>query len=209
MAADGTDASFLDLLVTHGVTSTCERMPVLAGDSTLDLYRRIETAACARLGEHVAVQLCANGRRIVADYTLLSSLGTRVISCVLLTRARLERCEPLWGPEQGGTSINVHGCGFHGVGDSARLRFGSVVVACERINDCTLRCRAPPHPTGIVRVTLMRCEDDDSDDDTASFNYVRLEAAYDTIFATTNSFCPTRHIGAKSGDADVRESTRR
>jgi hypothetical protein len=58
-----------------------------------------------------------------------------------------------------------------------------------------------------VRVSLLRCQDDqptadDDDDDGASFNYVRLETAFDAIFATTNSFCPLRE-GHAAEDASV------
>ena len=51
---------------------------------------------------------------------------------------------------------------------------------------------------------LLRCEDDepsadDDDDDDATYEYIRLEAAYDAIFATTNSFCPVRGAPSSRG----------
>jgi hypothetical protein len=166
---------------------------------------------------------------------------------------RLLQLGPLWGPEEGGTLIRLHGEGLFSqsllllqtmVGEAAaavdstttatsssnnnnndrgvpHVRFGSVSVPCERINDTTLCCLSPPHPPGIVKVSLVRCnsishnnhnnshnnhnnhltgnnnrilleEDDEDEQDETTFEYVRLGAAFDTIFATTNSYCPLR-----------------
>merc|ERR1740130_2122053 len=106
------------------------------------------------------------------------------------------------------------------------VRFGSVSVPCERINDTTLCCLSPSHPPGIVKVSLVRCnsishnhnhnnnrnnsnltdnnrrileEDDDDEElqDETTFEYVRLGAAFDAIFATTNSYCPLRSRSQK------------
>ena len=63
-----------------------------------------------------------------------------------------------------------------------------------------VRCIAPDHPPGIVNVRLVRCEEDDFDEDEASFEFVRLETAYEVLFATTNSHCPVR--GAARGDEE-------
>lgn len=110
-------------------------------------------------------------------------------------------CEPLWGPEKGSTLVLVHGEAFDLL-DPRQLwvLFGSSAVPCDRVSDTLLRCRAPAHGAGIVDVRLRRCEGDGAagaaaaqeagDVDLATFEFVRLEAAYDQIFARTNSFCP-------------------
>ena len=80
-------------------------------------------------------------------------------------------------------------------------------MQCECVNDTTLRCLAPVHPVGIVRVVLLRCEDEaavsDDEEDEASFEFVRLEHVYDKIFATTNSFCPVRSAADAAGAAEL------
>jgi len=142
---------------------------------------------------------------------------------------RLLRLGPLWGPEEGGTLLRLHGEGFLSpllqrrmgeVTDSStssnnrsvlHVRFGSSVsVPCEQINDTTLCCLSPQHPPGIVKVSLVRCgishnnnnnnnnqltggrirQEEELDETT--FEYVRMGAAFDAIFATTNSYCPLR-----------------
>ena len=87
--------------------------------------------------------------------------------------------------------------------ETTRLQFGCVTIAVASVeSDTTLYCRSPPHPTGIASVRLLRCEDEGPYDelDTASFEFVRLEAAYDAIFSSTNSFCPIRQ-GQHDDDA--------
>ena len=78
-----------------------------------------------------------------------------------------------------------------------------------------------------MRVELVRCVDDepgqavaaaaaaasederDDEADCATFEFLRLEAAYDMVFATTNSHCPLRTRaeggeGSGVGEADER-----
>ena len=105
----------------------------------------------------------------------------------------------------------IHGTGFSSLGGFAQLTFGSVVISIlEIVSDSLLRCRSPPHHAGIVSVRLSRCAQlphHELELDTASFEFVRLEAAYDTIFATTNSYCPIRsanHDGEEAASQDSR-----
>jgi len=142
-----------------------------------------------------------------------------IVEAPPLTRSpRLLQLGPLWGPEEGGTLIRLYGEGLSSsvAAESStssnnrgvpHVRFGSSVsVPCERINDTTLCCLSPQHPPGIVKVSLVQCGishnnnsqltgsniilEDDLDETT--FEYVRMGAAFDAIFATTNSYCPLR-----------------
>ena len=116
------------------------------------------------------------------------------------SRARTER----WVTDRISGACTPSGLSF---GVTARVMFGSTSVPCEAINSSMLRCRTPTHEAGVVRVQLIRCEDDepavdgdDDDGDVATFEFVRLETAYDRIFATTNSFCPVRSSQQEEDD---------
>ena len=171
-----------------------------------ELHALVQSAARERVGRNVTVQLSADGAVLPADETPVAALRhLRELRCTLSTRPRVLRCEPLWGPEQGQTTVRIHGESFEGVGASARVRFGSVDVPCQRVSSTTLRCQTPAMPAGIVAVSLRRCEDDDAGDDgdAATYEFVKLESAYDAIFATTNSFCPVRGARAEEEEAPI------
>ena len=186
-------ASSVELTVRHGATNTTHLLSGEVASTHADVYQICESVARERLGPSVAVQLYAGNQKLSRDSSAIS--GCMHVECIILSRPRLLHVEPLCGPEHGSTTVFIHGTGFDGIQTlaSARVRFGAAEVALERLSDSILRCRTPAHPAGIVAVALVRCEDDaDTADDTATFQFVRLEAAYDTIFATTNSFCPLR-----------------
>ncbi|OEU12053.1 hypothetical protein FRACYDRAFT_270507 [Fragilariopsis cylindrus CCMP1102] len=202
---------------------------------------------------NASVDVVVDCQLTILEAPPLPTLTTRLLL------PRLLQLVPLWGPEEGGTLIRLHGEGLFSqslpllqtmAGEAAaadsttssssnnnnnnnnsndrgvpHVRFGSVSVPCERINDTTLCCLSPPHPPGIVKVSLVRCrhishsnnnnnnnninnnsnltgnnnriileEDDDDEElqDETTFEYVRMGAAFDAIFATTNSYCPLR-----------------
>jgi hypothetical protein len=193
-----------------------EHVPASAARTLRELHLIVQAAARRRTGRQVCVHLFApgGGPRLAADDGLVSALPSTVIECRLVTTARVTSCEPLWGPEQGGTTVTLHGHDFDTVGTSARIQFGSSSVPCQRIDSSRLRCRTPPHAAGIIRVVLQHCEDEDAtdsnrdaEDEGATFEFVRLEAAYDAIFATTNSFCPMRARNATTREQMHDEQT--
>lgn len=208
------------VLATHDATTVRECVPCDAAGTLRGLYTLVEHAARQRLKQHsLSVILAADGETLPADDTPASTLVSTIVHCNLISRPRLLVCEPLCGPDHGGTHVIIHGESLSTC-SSARVRFGAAVVPCvqDRQQDgaVVLRCQAPKHELGIVRVTLLRCEDDapsegDDDDDRATFEFVRLEAAYDAIFATTNSFCPIRSrddsdaAGCAGGRGDTHE----
>ncbi len=187
-------AAMLDVVATIGDATVREKIERRAL-TTADLHALV-LADVKRRAPHVlryAVQLTAAGTMLPVDGTLLTAIPSDEIAVTVTSAPRLLRCTPLWGT--GSTAVTVHGVGLDSVGASARLRFGAVDVPCERLNSSALRCIAPAnHPPGIVRVTLVRCEEDEGseEEDEASFEFVRIEAAYDVVFATTNSHCPVR-----------------
>lgn len=68
---------------------------------------------------------------------------------------------------------------------------GQAGVPCERVSETVLRCSAPPRAAGLVSVQLRRCEEGEAGVlGTATFLFMRLEAACEAIFASTNSFGP-------------------
>jgi hypothetical protein len=187
------------VVITYGNATTEETVDVARVPTMAQLYQQIEAAASRRLHSSVTAQLSRpDGASLPADETAPQHLQIPSIRCHLHARAQLNRCYPLSGPSGGGTRVAIHGTGFSSVGNSARVRFGSAVVPVAEVeSDTLLYCMAPEHPTGLVRVQLLRCEDErtsDDEPDSASFEFTRLEAAYDAIFATTNAFCPVRSL---------------
>ena len=198
----------MHVVVEYGEETSQETVPdsVLRVMPTMRLlHQHIETAAMQRLSlSAVSAQLSwPDGTPLTGASP--QQLLRATIRCRLYTRAQLIRCEPLCGPAAGGTVVAVHGKGFCNMRETTRVRFGCVTVAVTSVeSDTMLYCRSPPHPTGIASVRLLRCEDEgtgDDDLDTASFEFVRLEAAYDAIFASTNSFCPIRSRGQHEAEA--------
>lgn len=194
--------------MAHSGATTCETVPHSSAPTARALYQLVQATASKRLGHRIMVHLLStDGALLPADETPVAALGTPV-HATLHEPPRLLRCEPLWGPEHGSTLVRIHGEGFMNGMQGARVSFGHVDVPCERVSETVLKCTAPPHATGLVSVQLRRCEEEAStDEDTATFEYMRLEAAFDAIFATTNSFCPLRGpeparqgaLGAKGG----------
>lgn len=183
----------------HSGAEVRERVDAAAIGTLRQLSRSVEE----RVGERIALWLfTGDGVPLPADDTPLTALPANSIVRVR-TRARVHRVEPLWGPDHGGTTCNIVGVGFSALSNAAaRVQFGAVSVPCEFVSDTCLRVRTPAHPIGLVRVRLLRCENDNADEgaddleDSGSFEFIRLENAWDRVFATTNSFCPVRRSDA-------------
>ena len=102
-------------------------------------------------------------------------------------RPVVERCEPSFGPEAGGTRVKLHGSGFlQSMGFASpefRLGFGPSVVPATRLSDGILLCVAPPHAAGPVQVRLLCGREDDaggaSEGSAALFEYVKQEANHE------------------------------
>ena len=192
----------MDVVFHHGDTARTERIATDAirhYSTVRAFYAMLQHEVRRTLGDETAsVQLFSEGGHgIPADETPLLQLHTNRVHCRISTRARLMQCEPLSGPSKGGTIVRIHGKGLLNLrASSAWVRFGTVdVPVLDVVSDTEIRCRSPAHVTGIVRVRLLRCEDDrnndDADeDDAASFEFLRLEHIYDAIFSTANRFCP-------------------
>ena len=197
-------------------TTVREQVPLHAATTLSILYTIVEQAARTRLNQRrVHARLLANGAVLPNDDTPTSTLLSTVVECQLISKPRIEKCEPLFGSIAGNTHVVIHGSSLAGLGETARVMFGSTSVPCEAINSSMLRCRTPTHEAGVVRVQLIRCEDDepavdgdDDDGDVATFEFVRLETAYDRIFATTNSFCPVRSSQQEEDDQMKADATR-
>ena len=193
-------AIMIDVVATIGdvtIRETVQRLSLTVAD-----LHALVVADLAQRAPHLSihtVQLTVEGTILAVDCTPLTAIQSDVVQCTVRCAPQLLRCAPLWGAG-GCTVVTVHGVGFEAVDGSARLRFGTVDVPCQRTSSTTIRCIAPDHPPGIVNVRLVRCEEDDSDEDEASFEFVRLETNFDVIFATTNSHCPVR--GAARGDEE-------
>ena len=194
-------SSVIDVVATIGdvtIRETVQRTALTVAD-----LHALVVANLAQRAPHLSthtVQLTVGGSIILpVDGTPLTAIQSDVVQCTVRCAPQLLRCAPLWGAG-GCTVVTVHGVGLEAVGGSPRLRFGRVDVPCQRTSSTTMRCIAPDHPPGIVNVRLVRCEEDDSDEDEASFEFVRLETAYEVLFATTNSHCPVR--GAARGDEE-------
>lgn len=194
-------ATMIDVVATIGDVTI--RESVLRTALTVADLHALVVANLAQRAPHLSthtVQLTVGGSIILpVDGTPLTAIQSDVVQCTVRCAPQLLRCAPLWGAG-GCTVVTVHGVGLEAVGGSPRLRFGRVDVPCQRTSSTTIRCIAPDHPPGIVNVRLVRCEEDDSDEDEASFEFVRLETAYEVLFATTNSHCPVR--GAARGDEE-------
>lgn len=201
----------ITLIATSGAETVREVIPHNVAGTLNDLYELVVTSARQRTGRKVSVSLSMDGTVLPASERPVATLGAEAaIECRIFSRVKLLMCEPLCGPENKSTLVHIHGEGLDGIGSSARIQFGSALVSVERVSESLLRCHSPALPAGLVRVSLLRCENEsaasddaiDEDEDTASFKFVRLEAAYDAIFATTNSFCPIR--GHRSGNSAER-----
>ena len=196
-----------------GATVAQDQISVNDTDTVRDLHRVVENAACQRLGRKVSVLLGVEGVSLPTDDAPVSTLqGLAVLEATLCLSPRLLSVSPLWGPAGGDAStlVTIRGEGLAAVGGSARISFGGTIVSCERVDATTLRCHAPGHAPGIVQVSLLRCEEEDVEDE-ATFQYVRLETALDAIFATTNSFCPVRSQAQRdesTGESGMEDSTR-
>lgn len=194
-------ATMIDVVATIGDVTIRESVQRTAL-TVADLHALV-VANLAQRAPHLSthtVQLTVGGSIILpVDGTPLTAIQSDVVQCTVRCAPQLLRCAPLWGAG-GCTVVTVHGVGLEAVGGSPRLRFGRVDVPCQRTSSTTMRCIAPDHPPGIVNVRLVRCEEDDFDEDEASFEFVRLETAYEVLFATTNSHCPVR--GAARGDEE-------
>ena len=68
------------------------------------------------------------------------------------------RLEPFGGPSVGGTVVSVVGAGFggyDGLADSARCKFGTIVVSVDALGDEVVNCVSPP---AIRRLTAEEAE---------------------------------------------------
>lgn len=63
-------------------------------------------------------------------------------------------------------------------------------------------CRTPRHSQGIVNVSLMRCEEDETVGEA-------LDAAFDLIFARTNDFSPLHSSHQHDDDMDAEDDASR
>ena len=162
------------------------------------LYGYVTAAARAELGtDGVAAVLLHAGATLPRAECSLTSFGideSTVLRCAIVASARALRCEPSIGPATGGTLVRVHGEGFteaSGFGSSVRMSFGpGLTVPCWRESDHVLCCRTPAHAPGPVDIRLVSCVSAEDDEMGAAFEYIRPEAVYDAIFASTNSNCP-------------------
>jgi len=172
------------------------------------LHHTVETMASQRLGRRVRAVLSIDGTRPEQE-ALVSTLGGNTVNCQLVEvyiPPKLLRVSPLWGPEGGSTRVHLHGDNLS-LPPSTRIRFGSTSVPCEFIEG-EMFCRTPLHPPGIVNVSLMRCEEDETMDE-ATFEFVRLEAAFDVTFARTNAFCPLRSQQQHDDELDAEDDASR
>ena len=195
-----------------------EDLPATPEWSARRLHAFVAEASRARLGKPMRVLLfLPTGAAMPATDVPLASLGLHgesVVGCSLEAVVQVASCEPSVGPDAGGTMVRLHGDGFSeasfGPASNARIGFGPLhSVPCWRISDTMLGCRAPAHAPATVRVRLLGCAagnvngpDSDADadadadaDGTAVFEFVRLEAMYDAIFNSTNSYCPIKRGG--------------
>eukprot|EP00928_Gymnodinium_smaydae_P097584 TRINITY_DN887_c0_g1_i1.p1 TRINITY_DN887_c0_g1~~TRINITY_DN887_c0_g1_i1.p1 ORF type:complete len:246 (-),score=28.98 TRINITY_DN887_c0_g1_i1:332-1009(-) len=185
-----------------------------------ELYDQVRSAALARLGSKVDVVLAHSGEILPVATDLLSTFGVEpqsqidAICSPVVGPPKLASCEPRMGPISGGTSLKLHGEGFTvGRGFSTQhlcARFGGQLVPCWRVDDSTLSCVSPPHAPGCVTISvecrgLLYGFEDALRADGATFEYVRLEAMYDLIFARTNRHCPVR-MAQRQDDGDAQES---
>lgn len=186
--------------------------------SVSDLYDAVKCGAAARLEALVDVSLVHAGHLIPRSDEILSTLGiseqavVHAVCRLAPSVPSIYRCEPLMGPVGGGTVVRIHGDGFLlGRGferGTFRIGFGQQIVPCKRAADDMLVCTAPPHGEGIVTVRLLCANGMDQEHSSAcTFEYVRLEAMYDLIFAKTNSFCPQRTVRDRSVDPQCCEDS--
>lgn len=174
----------IDVVATIGDVTIRESVQRTAL-TVADLHALV-VANLAQRAPHLSthtVQLTVGGSIILpVDGTPLTAIQSDVVQCTVRCAPQLLRCAPLWGAG-GCTVVTVHGVGLEAVGGSPRLRFGRVDVPCQRTSSTTMRCIAPDHPPGIVNVRLVRCEEDDFDEDEASFEFVRSCLRRRTVIA--------------------------